>query len=68
MRFQSVFLLALLVPAFGFHPSFRAVPGHATTRGTELFMADEIKDYKKGLSKINGQGSINEKVSFGIPI
>ena len=56
MRFSLAIFLA--VPTQGFQPVFRTQPQVPT----RLFLADEIKDYKKGLSKINGTGS-GEQVS-----
>lgn len=49
--------LASAPDAFGFQPSFRGVPSRTIQSPTQLFLADQIKDYKKGLSKINGLGS-----------
>ena len=58
MRLFSVAILGSVatVPGFGFHSSCRVLPFH-TPRPTQLFLADQIKDYKKGLSKISGAGS-----------
>jgi len=48
--------LALVPNAFGFQPIARSVPSR-TQSPTQLFLADQIKDYKKGLSKIGGSDS-----------
>lgn len=64
MRFSSALLvsLSLVSATHGFQPAFRVVSTQGRQQSTHLFMADEIKDYKKGLSKITGQGDSSSKV------
>jgi len=59
MKFLSfaIFGSVASVPTFGFQPALRAVVPPRTQSPTQLFLADQIKDYKKGLSKINGLGN-----------
>ncbi len=59
MRLSYVICASLaLIPALGFQPVFQGLSSR-TPSPTQLFLADQIKDYKKGLSKISGSDSVN---------
>jgi len=63
MKLSTALLASLTVTAtVGFQPTFRGVSTNTYQSASKLFMSDEIKDYKKGLSKITGQGGAGNKV------
>lgn len=62
MKLATALLASLTVTyTAGFQPTLRCVSTVTHQSATKLFMSDEIKDYKKGLSKITGQGETGNK-------
>ena len=67
MKLATALLASLTVTyTAGFQPTLRCVSTVTHQSATKLFMSDEIKDYKKGLSKITGQGETGNKVSCAV--
>jgi hypothetical protein len=66
MKLSAAIFATLALPAtLAFQPIARSVPSRIQSP-TQLFLADQIKDYKKGLSKISGAES-NKKVGEFLP-
>lgn len=63
MKISCLSIICLLVPAWGFQSTSLAVSRQNTNSqsSTILFLADEIKEYRKGLSMINNKDN-NDKI------